>query len=63
VVIEHNLEVIRQADYVIDLGPEGGEAGGQVVIAGPPEALMAHPEVSYTARFLREEYGGQGEEY
>jgi excinuclease ABC subunit A len=54
VVIEHNLEVIRQADYIIDLGPEGGEAGGQVVLVGPPEQLMAHPEASYTARFLRE---------
>jgi excinuclease ABC subunit A len=54
VVIEHNLEVIRQADYIIDLGPEGGDAGGQLVIAGPPEDLMAHPEASYTARFLRE---------
>ncbi|HEY7494960.1 MAG TPA: excinuclease ABC subunit UvrA [Candidatus Tectomicrobia bacterium] len=54
VVIEHNLEVIRQADYIIDLGPEGGEAGGEVVIVGPPEHLMAHPEASYTARFLRQ---------
>jgi excinuclease ABC subunit A len=54
VVIEHNLEVIRQADYILDLGPEGGEAGGQVVIAGAPEHLMAHPEASYTAHFLQE---------
>jgi excinuclease ABC subunit A len=54
VVIEHNLEVIRQADYIIDLGPEGGEAGGQVVIAGSPAHFMAHPEASYTACFLRE---------
>jgi excinuclease ABC subunit A len=52
VVIEHNLEVIRQADYIIDLGPEGGEAGGQMVIAGPPAHLTAHPEASHTARFL-----------
>ena len=52
VVIEHNVEVIRQADYIIDLGPEGGDAGGQVVITGSPEYLMAHPEASYTARFL-----------
>jgi excinuclease ABC subunit A len=58
VVIEHNLEVIRQADYIIDLGPEGGEAGGEVVIVGPPEHLMAHPEASYTARFLREYHHG-----
>lgn len=51
-VIEHNLEVMRQADYIIDLGPEGGDAGGHVVIAGPPSHLLAHPEVSHTARFL-----------
>lgn len=58
VVIEHNLEVMRQADYIIDLGPEGGEAGGQVVIAGPPSALIASPEASHTARFLREYQAG-----
>jgi len=59
VVVEHNLEVIGQADYVIDLGPEGGDAGGEVVIAGPPAHLMAHPEVSHTARFLRQHYSGK----
>ncbi|MEE8304621.1 MAG: excinuclease ABC subunit UvrA, partial [Candidatus Tectomicrobia bacterium] len=53
VVIEHNLEVIRQADHIIDLGPEGGDAGGEVVVAGSPEYLVNHPEVSYTARFLQ----------
>ena len=53
IVIEHNLEVIRQSDYVIDLGPEGGHAGGEVVIAGPPDHLLAHPQASHTARFLR----------
>ena len=52
IVIEHNLEVIRQADYIIDLGPEGGEAGGEVVMTGTPEDLIAHPEASHTARFL-----------
>src|SRR5262249_10181634 len=52
IMIEHNLDVIRQADYIIDLGPERGHAGGEVVIAGLPAHLMAHPECWYTARFL-----------
>jgi excinuclease ABC subunit A len=59
VVVEHNLEVIGQADYIIDLGPEGGDAGGELVIAGPPVHLIAHPEASHTARFLREHYDGK----
>ena len=52
-VIEHNLDVIKMADWIIDLGPEGGLAGGQVVAAGPPEAI-AKVEHSYTGRYLRE---------
>jgi excinuclease ABC subunit A len=52
IVIEHNLEVIRQADYIIDMGPEGGEAGGDVVLTGTPEEFIVRPEASYTARFL-----------
>lgn len=52
VVIEHNLEVIAQADWVIDLGPEGGDAGGYLVAAGPPAHLAACP-ASHTGRFLR----------
>jgi excinuclease ABC subunit A len=52
IVIEHNLEVIKSADYVIDLGPEGGDAGGRVVAAGPPEAIAGIPE-SHTGRYLR----------
>jgi excinuclease ABC subunit A len=51
-VIEHNLDVIKTADYLIDLGPEGGEAGGHVVVAGTPEEVMAAPE-SHTGRFLK----------
>ncbi|OYT72513.1 MAG: excinuclease ABC subunit A [Chloracidobacterium sp. CP2_5A] len=51
-VIEHNLDVIKAADWVIDLGPEAGAAGGEVVAAGPPEAIAA-VEASHTGRFLR----------
>ncbi|HKH30783.1 MAG TPA: excinuclease ABC subunit UvrA [Gaiellaceae bacterium] len=51
-VIEHNLDVIKQADYVVDLGPEGGEAGGEVIATGTPEEIAAVDE-SYTGRFLR----------
>jgi excinuclease ABC subunit A len=56
VLIEHNLDVIQQADYLIDLGPEGGEKGGQVLVAGTPEQV-AKNTVSYTAQYLR---GGVG---
>jgi excinuclease ABC subunit A len=52
VVIEHNLDVIKTADYVIDLGPEGGEAGGHVVATGTPEEIMS-VKASHTGRFLR----------
>jgi len=51
VVIEHNLDVIKTADWVIDLGPEGGEGGGQIVATGTPEEIAATPE-SWTGRFL-----------
>ncbi len=54
VVIEHNLEVIREADCVVDLGPEGGEQGGHLVAWGPPAEVAALGETSYTARFLKE---------
>jgi len=52
-VIEHNLEVIKNADYIIDLGPEGGDKGGEVVFAGSPEAIIKHKS-SHTGRFLKE---------
>jgi excinuclease ABC subunit A len=52
-VIEHNLEVIREADYVIDLGPEGGDDGGRVVATGSPRDLLAQTRKSYTARYLK----------
>jgi excinuclease ABC subunit A len=52
VVIEHNLDVIKIADYIIDLGPEGGEAGGTVVVAGSPEEIIKNKS-SITAKFLK----------
>jgi excinuclease ABC subunit A len=53
VVIEHNLDVIKTADYIIDLGPEGGEAGGQIIATGSPEQLCKNT-ASHTARYLKE---------
>jgi excinuclease ABC subunit A len=50
-IIEHNLDVIKTADHVIDLGPEGGDGGGTIVVAGTPEEVAAHP-ASHTGRFL-----------
>lgn len=52
VVIEHNLDVIKTADWIIDLGPEGGEKGGQVLVTGTPEVVAKYPK-SYTGQFLR----------
>src|ERR671937_1142794 len=52
VVIEHHLDVIKTADWLIDLGPEGGAAGGEVVAAGPPESVATVP-TSWTGHFLR----------
>jgi len=53
-VIEHNLDVIKVADYIIDLGKEGGESGGYIVSEGPPEKIIRSKD-SYTASFLRNE--------
>jgi excinuclease ABC subunit A len=53
VVIEHNLEVVKTADWIIDMGPEGGDGGGEVVACGTPEAIVAEPR-SHTGRFLAE---------
>ena len=51
VVIEHNLDVIKTADWVIDLGPEGGEGGGEIIAAGTPEEIAAN-ERSWTGKYL-----------
>ena len=57
VVIEHNLDIISAADYIIDLGPEGGRSGGRVVAAGSPEELLKMTGISHTARFLKQHLG------
>jgi excinuclease ABC subunit A len=59
IIIEHNLDVIRNADWLIDLGPEGGEGGGRIVAEGPPEQV-AGVAASYTGQFLRRYYAGGG---
>ena len=56
-VIEHNLDVIKTADYIIDLGPEGGDAGGTVVATGTPEQLAKHP-TSYTGKYVKKALNG-----
>jgi len=56
VIVEHNTDVIRCSDWVVDLGPEGGDAGGRLVVEGPPDAVAATAE-SHTGRFLREAAG------
>ena len=57
IVIEHNLDVIKSADHIIDLGPEGGEGGGRIVAAGTPEKIAAHPK-SYTGKALSDKLIG-----
>jgi len=54
VVIEHNLDVIKTADWIVDLGPEGGDGGGKVICAGSPEEVAKYHKESYTAKFLKE---------
>jgi excinuclease ABC subunit A len=60
IIIEHNLDVIKTADYVIDLGPEGGDRGGEVIACGTPEEVARNPR-SHTGRFLRKVLYGGGE--
>jgi len=52
IVIEHNLDVIKTADWIIDMGPEGGDKGGQIVVAGTPETVAKH-KTSWTGRYLK----------
>ena len=54
-IIEHNMDVIKQVDYIIDIGPEGGSKGGKIVCKGTPEDVINHP-TSYTSKFLRKEF-------
>lgn len=58
-VIEHNLEVVKEADYIIDLGPEGGEGGGNIVARGTPLEILNYEAGSYTAQFLKKYLAGQ----
>jgi excinuclease ABC subunit A len=53
VIIEHNMDVIKTADHIIDLGPEGGDKGGEVLVDGPPE-VVAKSKRSYTGQYLKE---------
>jgi excinuclease ABC subunit A len=59
IVIEHNMDVIKVADHIIDLGPEGGAEGGYIIATGTPEEIAATP-TSYTGMFLKEELGRSG---
>ncbi|HEY4693114.1 MAG TPA: hypothetical protein VIH16_06720, partial [Bellilinea sp.] len=52
-IIEHNMDIIKVADYIIDLGPDGGDRGGLLVAAGTPEEVIANPD-SYTGQFLNQ---------
>ena len=54
IVIEHNLDVIKSADWIIDLGPEGGEKGGKVIVTGTPEEVARWHKESYTGKYLKE---------
>ena len=58
IIIEHNLDVIKCADYVIDLGPEGGDGGGKIVASGTPEQISANPR-SITGKYLKSAIAGR----
>ena len=53
VIIEHNLDVIASADWIVDLGPEGGINGGHLVIQGHPEKIIHYEDISHTAKYLK----------
>ena len=60
VLIEHNLDVIAEADWIVDMGPEGGDAGGRVVLAAPPDDFLRPATRTHTAKALREFMVGRG---
>ena len=62
ITIEHNLEIIKEGDYLVDLGPEGGEEGGQVVACGSPLEVIKNGKRSHTARFLRDYLKGNSQQ-
>ena len=59
VVVEHNLDFIAEADYLVDLGPEGGEKGGEIVACGPPNEVILDGNRSYTAKYLKKLMNGK----
>ena len=63
VLIEHNLDIIAEADWIVDLGPEGGDGGGRIVMAAPPEAFLARDAASHTAVALRSFLSGRRHEH
>jgi excinuclease ABC subunit A len=58
-VIEHNMEIIREADYIVDLGPEGGDEGGRVVASGSPIEFLKAAKKSHTARYFKKYLEGK----
>ncbi len=62
ITIEHNLEIIKEGDYLVDLGPEGGEEGGQVVACGSPLEVIKNGKHSHTARYLRDYLKGHSQQ-
>jgi excinuclease ABC subunit A len=63
VVIEHNLDIMAEADWIIDLGPEGGDGGGRIVACGSPEEIVAHTRASHTAAVLRDFLQERGQQH